>query len=78
VPRRCEVRCVRGGRACDVCATARSSQQLQGHDPNGTGPRSGSAVLCGPIWLSGLCVYEIRQGRHLCLPVSICGAFVRF
>jgi hypothetical protein len=28
---------------------AESAQQLQGHDPSGTGPRSGSAVLCGPI-----------------------------
>jgi hypothetical protein len=37
---------------CDVCAMARSSQQLQGHDPSGTGPRSGSAVLCGPISFS--------------------------
>jgi hypothetical protein len=38
---------VRGGRACDlcdVCATARSSQQLQGRDRSGTGPRSGSFV----------------------------------
>jgi hypothetical protein len=47
---------VRGGRACDVCATARSSQQLQGHDRNAAVPGSGSAVLCGPIRLSGLCV----------------------
>jgi hypothetical protein len=30
-----------GGRACDVCAMARSSQQLQGHDPSGPGPISG-------------------------------------
>jgi hypothetical protein len=40
---------VRGGQACDVCATARSSQQLQGHDRNGTGPRSGGAMFFGPI-----------------------------
>jgi hypothetical protein len=55
---------VRGGRVCDVCATSRSLQQLQGHDRNGTGPRSGSAsaVLCGPIRLSGLCVYDTRAG----------------
>jgi hypothetical protein len=25
------------------------SQQLQGHDRNGTGPRSGGAMLCGPV-----------------------------
>jgi hypothetical protein len=54
---------VRGGRACDVCAMARSSQQLQGRDFHGTGPRSGSAVLCGPIRLSGLCVLSVRKSR---------------
>jgi hypothetical protein len=52
---------VRGGRACDVCATARSSQQLQGRGRSGTGPRSGSAVLCGPSRLSGLGVW-ISEG----------------
>jgi hypothetical protein len=51
------VACVRGGRACDVCATARSSQQLQGHGPGGPEPRSGSAVLCGPI-KAGVCVWS--------------------
>jgi hypothetical protein len=56
-----EARCVRGGRACDVCATARSSQQLQGHDRSGTGPRSGGAVLYGPIGLSGMCVVCVHR-----------------
>jgi hypothetical protein len=56
------------GRACDVCATTRSSQQLRGHDRNrnGAGPRSSSAVLCGPIMLrlSGLvCVCFLRAQR---------------
>jgi hypothetical protein len=42
--------------ACGAYAMAWSSQQLQEHDPSGPGrPRTGSAVLCGPIRLSALC-----------------------
>jgi hypothetical protein len=35
------------------------SSCMQGHDPSGPGPRSGSAVLRGPAGLSGLVLLKI-------------------
>jgi hypothetical protein len=70
--RRCGA-CEGAGRACDVCATARSPQQLQGHDRNGTGARSGSAVLCGPVRLISCETFHLPDT----LEVEMCPSFDR-